>query len=667
MLEKLDNLCINTLRMLSAEMVEKAKSGHPGLPMGAAGMAYVLWTRFLRHNPKNPVWQNRDRFVLSAGHGCALLYSLLHLTGYDLPLAELKNFRQWGSKTPGHPEYGLTPGVEATSGPLGQGFANGVGMALANRILSSRYNKQGYPLFDYTVYGLVSDGDLMEGVSSEAASFAGSTALGKIIYLYDSNNFTIEGSTDLTFHENVAQRFRAYQWQVSEVADGNDLAAITKAIKQAKQDSRPSLIVVKTHIGFGSPNKVDSADAHGEPLGEEELKKTKANLGWPQEPAWHLPEEAVSHFRQALSQGEKLENSWNELFKKYQKDYPALTAELRSSELPKGWQQGLPLFSQAIDGAMATRAASGKVLNALAKTLPLLVGGSADLAQSNKTYLTNLGDIGLAKPQGEERNLHFGVREHAMGGILNGLALSGKIIPFGGTFLIFSDYFKPAIRLAAIMKLRVIYVLTHDSIGLGEDGPTHEPIEHLMALRAVPNLTVIRPADANETVVAWQAALSNTTGPTLLALTRQNLSIIDRSKYSAADNLAKGAYILNEEITKPDIILIATGSEVELAVAAAQVLAEKNIKTRVVSMPCWEFFEQQPAAYQEKVLPSGVKARLAIEAGATLGWSKYVGDSGIAIGLDRFGASAPAKVNFAKFGFTVENVVNQSLQLLNKS
>lgn len=645
-------------------MVEKAKSGHPGLPMGCAGLAYVLWTQFLKHNPKNPAWQNRDRFVLSAGHGSALLYSLLHLTGYDLPLEELKNFRQWESKTPGHPEHGLTLGVETTTGPLGQGFANGIGMALANRILSSRYNKEGFKLFDYTVYGLVSDGDLMEGITSEAASFAGSTSLGKIIYLYDSNSITIEGSTNLSFHENVADRFKAYQWQVLQVEDGNDLTAIAKAIEEAKKDLRPTLIEVKTHIGFGSPKKQDTADAHGEPLGEEELQKTKANLGWPLEPAFYLPQEAIDHFRSAVTSGQKLENVWQEIFKKYQESYPELAKELMSSELPAGWDKDLPVFNQEKDGAMATRAASGKALNALAKHLPLLVGGSADLAPSNKTYLTGLGDIGSQPPKGEERNLHFGVREHAMGAILNGLALSGKVIPFGGTFLIFSDYFKPAIRLAAIMKQRVIYVLTHDSIGVGEDGPTHEPIEHLMSLRAVPNLKVIRPADANETVAAWQAAINNSSGPTVLSLTRQNLSIIDRTKFASADNLAKGAYILNEEVGQPDLILMATGSEVELALAAAEQLTEKNIKVRVVSMPCWEFFEQQSAEYKESVLPSSVKTRLAIEAGATIGWYKYVGDTGAIIGLDRFGASAPAKVNFEKFGFTVENVVAYAIKLL---
>ncbi|MFA6304316.1 MAG: transketolase [Patescibacteria group bacterium] len=663
--QQLDNLCVNTLRILSAEMVEKAKSGHPGLPLGASPMAYVLWTKFLRHNPGNPKWQNRDRFILSAGHGSALLYSLLHLTGYNLPLEELKNFRQWESKCPGHPEYGLTPGVETTTGPLGQGFANGIGMALGQSILAARYNKEGYKLFDYTIYGLVSDGDLMEGISSEAASFAGSTFLGKLIYFYDSNKISIEGSTDLSFKENVSERFKAYNWQVLEVADGNNLAEIAKAVNEAKTDVRPTLINVKTHIGFGSP-KQDSAEAHGEPLGSEALKQTKINLNWPLEQEFYLPQEAVDYFRQAITEGEKQENSWQELFKNYQNAFPDLAKELTNENLPVGWDADLPVFDPAKDASMATRAASGKALNALAKKLPLLLGGSADLAPSNKTYLTGFADFTDQKATTEARNIHFGVREHAMGAILNGLALTSPIIPYGGTFFIFTDYFKPAIRLAALMNLRVIYVLTHDSIGVGEDGPTHQPIEHLMALRAVPNLLVIRPADANETAIAWQTAINNTTGPTALVLTRQNLATIDRTKFASAQNLTKGAYVLNPQVANPDLIIIATGSEVELALASAVVLQEKNIQTRVVSMPSWRLFEAQSAEYKEQVLPANITARLSIEAGSTQGWQKYIGLNGMAIGLDRFGASAPAKVNFEKFGFTVENVVARALKLLNK-
>lgn len=658
----LDNLCLNTIRLLAADMVEQAKSGHPGMPMGATGMAYVLWTKFLKHNPKNPEWVNRDRFVLSAGHGSALLYSLLHLTGYDLPMDELKKFRQFGSLTPGHPEYGHTIGVETTTGPLGQGFATGVGMALAERILAGRYNRKGFKILDYYIYGIVSDGDLMEGVASEAASYAGNLQLGKIIYLYDSNKITIEGSTDLTFTENVEARFKAYDWQVLKVKEGNDLEGISQALKEAKKDERPTLIIVKTQIGFGSPNKINTAEAHGSPLGEEELKKTRVNLGWHSEEHFFVPDQVLKNFRKALEIGKKAESQWQELFKNYQKKYPELAKELNDTKiglLPDNWRNLIPGFHTDPKG-IATRVASGQVINAIAPILPTLIGGSADLGPSNNTTMKNFGDIaGNKKFDASCRNLHFGVREHAMGAILNGLALSKHIIPFGGTFLIFTDYMRPAMRLAALMKLRVIYVLTHDSIGQGEDGPTHQPVEHLMSLRAMPNMTVIRPADANEVVTAWQVALENQTGPTALILSRQNLPIIDRSVYSLADNLRQGAYVLNEDVKNPDIILIATGSEVQLALGASIELSKKGIQARVVSMPSWELFEKQSAEYKDSVLPPAVRARVSIEAGATLGWYKYVGENGKMIGLDHFGASAPGAVLMREFGFTVDRVVGE--------
>jgi transketolase len=666
--QNLDNLCINTIRMLSADMVEKANSGHPGMPMGAAALGFVLWTKFLKHNPKNPEWINRDRFVLSAGHGSALLYSLLHLTGYALSLKELKNFRQWGSKTPGHPEYGHTPGVETTTGPLGQGFATGVGMALAEKLLAVRYNKAKQKIIDYYIYGIISDGDLMEGISAEAASYAGTLKLGKIIYLYDDNEISIEGSTDLTFSENVAERFKAYHWQVLKVKDGNNVKQIEQAVKKAQADKRPSLIICKTHIGFGSPNKVDSADVHGAPLGEEELEKTKENLGWPQK-SFYLPKDAVKYFRAALVHGRKLENEWNNSFKKYKQKYSKLAQELidlQAGRLPKGWQKAIPDFNIK-DGAIATRSASGKVINKIAIKLPTLIGGSADLGPSNNTILKEFGSVaGNEIINVNARNLHFGVREHAMGAILNGMALSKVFIPYGGTFLIFSNYMRPAIRLAALMKLRVIYVFTHDSIGLGEDGPTHQPIEQLASLRAMPNLTVIRPADANETAAAWQTAIENKKGPTALILTRQKLPIIDKKLYNNSKNLARGAYIVNKKVVKPDIILLATGSEVQLAINAAEELAKRNIKARVVSMPSWELFEQQPQEYKNKVLPPNIIARVAIEAGATIGWHKYVGIRGKIIGIDHFGASAPAEVLMEKFGFTVKNLIKQALEVLKK-
>lgn len=664
----LDQLCINTIRMLSADAVEQAKSGHPGLPMGAAAFAYTLWMRHLRFNPKNPEWLNRDRFVLSAGHGSMLLYSLLHLTGYDLPLDEIKRFRQWNSQTPGHPEHGLTPGVETTTGPLGQGAANAVGMALAEQFLAKRYNRPGHEIIDYYTYALVSDGGLMEGVSAEAASFAGSTQLGKLIYLYDSNRISIEGSTDLTFREDTAKRFEAYGWHTVTVEDGNDIEAVDAALQVAKKDPRPSLIVLTTHIGFGSPNKHDTASAHGSPLGEDELKATKEHLGWPPEPAFYIPDEALRHMRGSIERGTELERVWQQKFNAYTEAFPELATELqdllngtRSDE----WQAKLPVFS-ADDKPMATREASGKVINAIAPALPLFLGGSADLGPSNNTALKDFGEVNGNDWPEDARNLHFGVREHAMGGILNGLALSKAIIPYGGTFLIFSDYMRASMRLAALMRLQVVYVLTHDSIGQGEDGATHQPIEQLAALRAMPNMTVIRPSDATETAEAWRQALLNTDGPTALALTRQKLPVFDRSKLAAADNLRYGGYILKDCEDTPDILLIATGSEVSITLEAAELLAKQNVKARVISMPSIDLFEQQSQEYKDLVLPPDISNRLAIEAASPFGWDRYVGPHGATLCLNEFGASAPGTVMMEQYGFTPENVAEQAVKLLSE-
>jgi len=654
--------------MLSADGVEKARSGHPGMPMGAAAMAYVLWTRFLRHNPLNPQWPDRDRFVLSAGHGSMLLYSLLQLTGYDLSLDDIQEFRQWGSRTPGHPEYPLTPGVEITTGPLGQGFASGVGMAMAERFLAARFNRPEYPIVDHFTYGIVSDGDLMEGISHEAASLAGHLGLGKLIYLYDDNHITIEGSTDIAFTEARDLRFEAYGWHVQRVADGNDLDAIEAAIAAArKATDHPSLIAVRTHIGYGSPNKADKASAHGEPLGPEELRRTKENLGWPAEPAFLVPDEVRDRFRSAIEQGAENEDLWNERFRSYAETFPSLAKTWEgclNGVLPEGWDREIPFFPADPTG-MATRVASGKVLNAMARHVPNLIGGSADLAPSNKTEIAGEPDFQAGTYGG--RNLRFGVREHGMGAILNGMALHAGVIPYGGTFLIFSDYMRPAIRLAALMGLKVIYVFTHDSIGLGEDGPTHQPVEQLAALRAIPGLTVIRPCDANETAEAWKAALQSTAGPVALALTRQDVPVLDRSLYPGADNLARGAYILRDAPGGvPDLILIATGSEVHIALKAAATLDGKGIKVRVVSMPSWELFDREDEAYRRQVLPPDIKARVAIEAGVTQGWRRYVGDSGRVIGLNRFGASAPGAVLYEKFGFTADHLVETALSLVGK-
>jgi transketolase len=663
-----DLLSINTIRMLSAEAVQQANSGHPGLPMGAAPMAYVLWTRFLKHNPANPKWFDRDRFVLSAGHGSMLLYSLLYLTGYDLTLDDLKNFRQWGSKTPGHPEYGHTPGVETTTGPLGQGLANAVGLAMAEAFLAARYNQPGFPMVDHYTYALVSDGDLMEGVSHEAASLAGHLKLGKLICLYDDNHISIEGSTDIAFTEDRLKRFEAYEWQVQQVEDGNDLEAIARAIQAARDErQRPSLIAVRTFIGWGSPNKQNKASAHGEPLGVEELGLTKANLCWPAEPAFCLPEPAIAFFRQAVERGKKMENEWSSLQQSYEQLFPEPARELKQilrGELSKGWDADIPSLPADPKGE-ATRNASGTILNAIAARLPHLIGGSADLAPSNKTLIKGSRDF--APGQYDQRNIRFGVREHGMGSILNGMALHGGVIPYGGTFLIFSDYMRPPIRLAAMMGLRVIYVFTHDSIGLGEDGPTHQPVEQLAALRAIPELTVIRPADANETAEAWRQAIQDTSGPTALVLTRQNVPTLDRKKFNPASGLGKGGYVVNKlEGKQPQIILIGTGSELSLALEAAAQLEAQGKTVQVVSLPSWELFERQPQSYREEVLPPAVKARVSIEAGSPQGWERYVGDQGRIIGLNHFGASAPYKTLYQQFGITVERVIEAALAALDE-
>jgi transketolase len=680
---ELDNLCVNTIRFLSVDAVEKANSGHPGLPMGAAPMAYVLWTRFLKHNPTNPAWANRDRFVLSAGHGSILLYSLLHLTGYDLTLEQLKSFRQWGSKTPGHPERGLTPGVETTTGPLGQGFANSVGMAIAEDYLAARYNRPGRQIVNHYTYALVSDGDLMEGVASEAASLAGHLKLGKLICLYDDNQITLSAGTNITFTEDRARRFEAYGWHTQTVENGNDLAAIDRALRAAQAETeRPSLILVRTHIGYGAPNKEDTFAAHGSPLGEKEMKLTKLALGWPLDPTFIIRDEALAHFRRAVRDGKKAEAEWNTEFSKYGKTLPGLAAEFQqemAGKLPKSWDAGIPTFPADPKG-MATRVASGKVLNTIDKRLPTLIGGSADLDPSTHTALKAMGDFESPRDEAGNlqgsagggwsragRNLHFGVREHAMGSIPNGLAVHGGIIPFTATFLIFSDYMRPAIRLAALMEQRVIFVFTHDSIALGEDGPTHQPVEQLASLRAIPQLVVIRPCDANETAMAWRVAIETRNRPFALILTRQDLPTLDRTRFAGAEGLRRGAYVLSDAPRgKPDVILIGTGSEVSLIVAAGQKLAEGKVKVRIVSMPSLELFDAQPRRYRESILSPAVGARLAVEAGSTQGWRKYVGDEGDVVGVDRFGASAPGKVVMREYGFTVKNVCKRAMELINR-
>jgi transketolase len=659
-----DLLCINTLRFLSVDAVEKAKSGHPGLPLGAAPMAYALWDRVLRHNPADPRWFNRDRFVLSPGHGSALLYALLHCYGYDLSLDDIKDFRQWQSKTPGHPEYGHTPGVEATTGPLGQGFAMGVGMAMAERYLAAQFNEAaGTDLVDHYTYAIVSDGDLMEGIASEAASLAGTLKLGKLIYLYDDNRISIEGSTDLAFTEDVARRFAAYHWQVLRVADGNDVDAIVARIEEAQAEtSQPSLIIVSTKIGFGSP-KEDSASAHGEPLGAEAMAATREKLNWPAE-TFHVPDEALLHMRQAVERGAAAQQQWEGQLAQLQQTRPEVArrlARLISGELPENWEAVVPEF-KAAEGDMATRNASGTVLNALGQALENLIGGSADLAPSNKSNLKDGGEYGLGNDCCG-RNIHFGVRELAMGAIVNGMALHGGLIPYGATFLVFADYMRPALRLAALMGVHSLFIFTHDSIGVGEDGPTHQPIEHLASLRAIPGLEVWRPAEANETAVAWQQAITRRR-PALLALTRQNLPTLDLDHYPVAAGAARGGYVVAEAAGGPEqVALLATGSEVALALAAREALAAEGIAARVVSLPCWEVFAEQTAAYRASVIPAGVP-RVGLEAGSSMGWRDFVGLEGALITIDRFGASAPAKKVFAEYGFTVENVVATVKELL---
>jgi transketolase len=655
---ELDQLCINTIRFLAVDAVEKANSGHPGLPMGAAVMAYVLWTRFMKYDPHHPDWPNRDRFILSAGHGSMLLYSLLFLTGYDLSLDDIKQFRQWGSRTPGHPEHQLVPGIETTTGPLGQGFGNGVGMAIAGKHLAARFNQTDQNLVDYTIYGLVSDGDVMEGVSSEAASLAGHLGLSNLIYLYDNNHVSLEGPTETAFTEDVAKRFEAYDWFVQTLPDGNDIPAVENALRAAQNEKeRPSLIDVRTHIGYGSPNKHDSYTAHGNPLGQEEVKLTKQNLGWPLEPPFYLPSQALAHFRKAIDRGAELEEQWNQQVVAYRKAYPQLAAEwdrYTRGEITDDWKAKVPHFDPS-EGPLATRQASGKVLNAIATSLPTLIGGSADLNPSTDTYLKGQGDFEKGSFKG--RNLHFGVREHAMGSIVNGLALSG-FVAYGATFFNFSDYMRPTIRLAALMDAHSIFIYTHDSVFLGEDGPTHQPIEHLASLRAIPNLCLIRPADANETAVAWRVAIEHKGGPVTLVLTRQKLPVIDRNQYASAEGLVRGAYVLaSAEGEKPGILLIATGSEVSLALETFEQLKQQSVAARVVSMPSWDLFAKQPADYQDEVLPADFLARIAIEAASPFGWERYVGPRGAVIGMNRFGASAPYKVLQEKFGFTKANVL----------
>lgn len=659
---------LNTIRFLALDAVVKANSGHPGLPMGAAAMGYAIWMRHLRHNPKNPHWFDRDRFVLSGGHGGLLLFALLHLTGYGLSLEEIKNFRQWGSKTPGHPEAHLTAGVEVTTGPLGQGFANGVGFAIAEAHMAAEFNRNGYSPVDHWTYAIVTDGDLMEGVASEAASLAGHLRLGKLIYLYDDNFVSIDGSTDLAFTEDRGKRFEAYGWHVQHVEDGNDVDAIDLAIQHAKADPRPSLILCHTIIGYGLPNIAGTSAAHSDAPAEEEVRGAKEKLGWLQEPNFFIPDDVRQHYRTALEKGEKLEQDWKNQLAAYRQAHPDLATEFERrivGQLPDGWQDLLPVFDANSKGT-ATRSASGKVLNALAAVLPELMGGSADLTPSNKTWIDGSPDFQANVPAG--RNLHFGVREHAMGGIVNGMAVHGGLIPYGGTFLTFSDYMRPAVRLSALSNYPAVWVYTHDSIGLGEDGPTHQPVEHLAALRAMPNLVVIRPADANETVFAWQYAIEHRHGPTALALTRQNVPILDRNIYAPAEGLLRGAYVLADlGDTRPELILLASGSEVSLITEAAVRLAAEGVNVRVVSFPSWELFLQQEQSYQDEVLPPDIKLRLAVEAGVSLGWHRWIGPMGDIISVEQFGASAPYQKIFQEYGFTVENVVKHALQLLESS
>ena len=662
---ELDNNAINTIRFLAVDGVQKANSGHPGAPMGAAPMAYVLWTRHLRHNPGDPFWPDRDRFVLSAGHASMLLYSLLHLTGYDLPLAQLQQFRQWDSLTPGHPEYGLTSGVETTTGPLGQGFANGVGMAIAAHHLAAVFNRPGHDIVDHTIYGVVSDGDLMEGVASEAASLAGHLQLGRLVYLYDDNHISIDGGTDLAFTEDRMMRFKAYGWHTQVVADGNDLEAIDAAIRAAKAEtSRPSIIAVRTIIGYGSPHKANTSGVHGEPLGPDEVVATKANLGWPAEPHFFIPGEVLEHFRVAVETGQQRQADWQARYDAYAADYPDLAAEWQrrfARELPVDWDADLPTYQPDAKG-LATRNVSGVVINALAARVPELIGGSADLAPSTKTIIK--GTPAFQPGSYEGRNFHFGVREHGMGGALNGMYLHGGVRPYGATFMVFSDYMRPSIRLAALMEIPNIFIFTHDSIGLGEDGPTHQPVEHLAALRAIPHVTVLRPADARETVAAWRLTMTHRGGPIVLALTRQNVPTLEGTSEDPQQGVGQGGYVLAdwpEDVAGPRVILVATGSEVHLAVAAREQLAAQGVAARVVSLPSWELFDAQPTAYRESVLPGDGTPRVAIEAGVSMGWRRFADDF---IGVDHFGASAPYQTVYREFGLTSEAMAARALALV---
>lgn len=665
MKDELTANAINTLRFLSADGVQQANSGHPGLPMGTAAIAYTIWTRHLKFDPKTPDWSDRDRFILSGGHGSMLLYSLLHLTGFGLTLDDLKHFRQWGSLTPGHPEYGYTAGVDATTGPLGQGLSNGVGMAIAEAHLAAEFNKADHKIVDHYVYGIVTDGDLMEGVASEAASLAGHLKLGKIIYCYDDNHISIDGPTTLSFTEDRGKRFEAYGWHVSYVEDGNDVEAIDKAIIAAKKDPRPSIIMCRTHIGFGMPNRQDTSKAHGEPPGDDELNAAKRNLGWPEDPRFYVPDEVKTFFEKVGQNGTANKRAWDRNMEVYAKAYPDQAIEFSrrmAGKLPADWASCLPTFPADPKG-IASRVASGQTLNTIAGSLPELMGGSADLTPSNNTWLKESTAFQPENPLG--RYLHFGVREHGMGAVVNGIAYHKGLIPFGATFLVFTDYMRGAMRVSAFTHLHTIWIMTHDSIGLGEDGPTHQPVEHLAALRAIPNLTVIRPADANETVVAWRSAIENAKGPTVLALSRQALPTIDRSQFADAKNAAKGAYVLADLGNgKPEIILIGSGSEVNLVLKAGQKLAENGKSVRIVSFPSWELFEKTDKAYQDSVLLPDVKARIVVECGIAQGWEKYAGSEGKIICMQGYGASGPGPVLMEKFGFTVENIVETASRLL---
>ncbi|MHB1687632.1 MAG: transketolase [Ignavibacteriaceae bacterium] len=666
--QQLEQLAINTIRFLAVDGVQKANSGHPGMPMGCAPIGYTLYAKYMKHNPANPHWLNRDRFILSAGHGSMLLYSLLHLCGYDLPLEQLKQFRQWGSITPGHPEYGLTPGVETTTGPLGQGFANAVGMAIAQAHLGSLFNKEDIKILDHYFYGICSDGEMMEGISHEAASLAGHLKLGKIIFFYDDNKITIDGSTSLAFSEDVGKRFEAYNWHVQHVDDVNDLVSLEAALKSAQSEtSKPSLIITRTHIGFGSPNKHDTASAHGSPLGVEEVKLTKKNLGWPEEPSFFIPGEVANYFKIVAEKGKQLEKEWNELFNRYEKEYPddaKFFKKIMSGDFGDEWKAKLPVFPDE-GKKIATRTSSGKVLNAIAPYLTTLIGGSADLHPSTDTFLKEFGSFSADNYRA--RTIHYGIREHAMGSILNGMALYGGVTPFGATFLIFSDYLRPVIRLASISKIKPIYVFTHDSIGVGEDGPTHQPVEQAASLRTIPKVIVIRPADANESAYAWRAAIEHKGSPVAILLTRQGLPVIDQTKYPSAEGLLKGAYILSDSNGEPELILMASGSEVSISLQAAEKLKVEGIKVRVVSFPSWEFFEQQPDEYKESVFPSNVKARVSVEAGIKMGWEKYIGDGGESISVEKYGASAPVEVVMEKYGFTAGNVYETAKKVIAKN